>query len=117
MAKSTKIRQLILPVIALTAVILAGCNGSAHFRVDEMYCNNRINPIGVEGVPDLRWTVVSDRNGAAVSRYEIRIKDKETLKLEDLKTITFEAGRKYEWQVRVKDEKGNLIVGLSRIFP
>lgn len=114
MSKSTKIRQLIFPVLVLAVAILTGCNGAKHFGVDEMYCNNRINPVGVEGTPDLRWTVVSDRNGASVSGYEIRIKDKETvrledsktIRLEDLKTLTFEAGKKYEWQVRVKDEKG-----------
>lgn len=73
MAKSTKIRRLILPLLGVAAVLLSGCNGDKHFRVDEMYCNNRINPVGVEGTPDLRWTVQSDRNGAAVSGYEIRL--------------------------------------------
>jgi len=106
MAKIMKIRQLISPVLLIAAVSLTGCDKSSHLRVDQLYCNNRINPVGVEGKPEFRWTVVSDKNQAVVTGYEIRMKDYKTLRQEDYKTLRLEEGRKYEWQVRVKDEKG-----------
>ncbi|MCX6225763.1 MAG: family 78 glycoside hydrolase catalytic domain [Bacteroidia bacterium] len=88
------------------ALNLGGCISSGHFSVDQLYCNNRINPIGVDGIPEFRWTVVSDMNGAEVTGYEIRMGNKKTLSLEDVKTIRFDEGKRYEWQVRVKDQKG-----------
>ena len=114
MVKIIKIRQVTGTFLLIVAFILAGCTGSSHFRVGEMYTNNRINPIGVEGVPEFRWTVVSDRNGAEVSGYEIRLGDqetgrlgdKETGRLGDWDTLRLEEGRRYEWQVRVRDENG-----------
>jgi hypothetical protein len=60
----------------------------------------------VEGVPEFRWTVVSERNGALVTDYEILLEDVKTMRLEDVKTVRLEGGKRYEWQVRVKDEKG-----------
>ncbi len=104
-----------LPLLGAAAILIAGCNGDRHFRVDEMFCNNRINPVGVEGTPDLRWTMVSDVNGAKVTGYEIRMEDEKTFRqvdsktisLEDLKTMRLEEGKKYLWQVRVKDQDGN----------
>jgi len=115
MAKIIKIRQLPGPVLIVLAISLAACAGSSHLRIDQVYCNNRINPIGIEGTPEFRWTVVTDRNGAQVADYEIRIKDyktlrkeeKKTVRKEDVKTLRLEEGKKYEWQVRVKDQEGN----------
>jgi hypothetical protein len=106
MAKNMKIRQLIPQVLAIVLFGLAGCSGSSHFRVDQLFCNNRINPVGVEGTPEFRWTVVSDKNGTDVTGYEIRLGDQKIDRLDDVKTLTLEAGKRYEWQVRVRDEKG-----------
>ncbi len=106
MNKNIKIRQLLFPVLLIAAISLAGCGRSSHLQVDQLYCNNRINPVGVEGMPEFRWTLVSDRNGTQAGGYEIRMGDKKTLIEEDVKTLKLEEGRKYEWQVRVKDEKG-----------
>jgi len=102
-----KIRQIISPLLLIALVSLMGCAKSSHLRVDQLYCNNLINPVGVEGTPEFRWTVVSDKNHAVVAGYEIRLGEKKTIRLEDGKTLKLEAGRRYEWQVRVKDEEGN----------
>lgn len=114
MAKIMKIRQLIFAIILIVAVCLTGCGKTSHLRVDQLYCNNRIDPVGVEGMPELRWTVVSDVNGAAITGYEIKFEDLrslgqeevETITLEDIKSLKLEEGKEYEWKVRVKDELG-----------
>lgn len=99
-------QQLCFQVLIIIAIGLGGCNTSPNLRVDELYCNNRINPVGVEGIPEFRWTVVSDRNGAEVKDHEIRMGDKKTPGIEYVKSLRLEEGKKYEWQVRVRDEKG-----------
>jgi alpha-L-rhamnosidase len=106
MAKTIKIRQFTRLILWVMAFFLAGCKGTVHFEADQLYTNNRINPIGVEGPPEFSWTVVSGRNGASVSGYELRINDSEPLRIEDVKTLKLEPGKKHVWQVRVKDEKG-----------
>jgi hypothetical protein len=92
----------------LLAVGLAGC-GTPSFHVDRMLCNNLVNPVGVEGTPELTWTVASE-DEVSVTDYELRLIDirHETgdLRLEDLKTLRLEEGKRYEWQVRVKDQDG-----------
>jgi len=92
--------------ILMLSISLMGFGKSSHLRVDQVYCNNRINPIGVEGNPHFRWTVVSSANHTTVTGYEIRINN-HILKSEDLSMLSLESGKKYEWQVRVKDQTGN----------
>ncbi len=106
MAKNMKIRQHLPILLLITLIGLAGCAGSSSLKVDQLYCNNRINPIGIDGRPELRWTVLSDRNGAVVQDYELRMDDGPAIKLEDVEKLTLVEGRKYVWQVRVKDELG-----------
>jgi len=106
MPKNIKIRTLLLPALLMGAALLAGCGNSSHLLVDQLNCNNQINPIGVEGIPQLTWKVVSDRNGDAVSGVEIRVDDGDAIGPDDIKALKLEPGRKYEWQVRVKDVKG-----------
>jgi alpha-L-rhamnosidase len=106
MAKNRKIVHHLLQVILVATFSLTGCMNSSQVRIDQLYCNNRINPVGVDGPPRLHWTVVSERNGAKVAGYEIRVNGNGPLNLEDLAAMQLEEGRKYEWQVRVKDELG-----------
>lgn len=92
--------------VLLMAVCLTACVNSRHLNVNQIFCNNQVNPIGIVGPPEFRWTVVSDRNGAMVTGYEIKIGDTKGLSLDDIKTFKLQEGKKYEWQVRVKDENG-----------
>ena len=114
MAKIIKIRQFISPVLMILAVGLILYGKSTDLRVDQVFVNNRINPVGVEGQPEFRWTVVSRKNGSVAARHEIKIwgfktgrrEDNKTIRREDVKTLRLEEGKRYEWQVRVKDGKG-----------
>jgi alpha-L-rhamnosidase len=114
MAKIMKIRQLLVPVLLIGTLWLSGCGKSSQLQVDQVFCNNQINPVGVEGVPSLRWIVVSEKNGAEVIGEEIRWRLRENGKWgewiagskADQEKATFKSSTRYEWQVRVKDKDG-----------
>jgi alpha-L-rhamnosidase len=104
--KSRKLPE-ILPFIGIfAAILLTGCAHSTDLKVDGMWVDNRIEPIGVEAVPDFRWTVVSDRNDARVSGFQVRIDDRLYDSPEQLRRLSLEPARRYVWRVRVKDSAG-----------
>ena len=106
--KTYRSRLALAGIIVLSVISLAGCSAPG-FRPENLLCNNRVNPVGVEGAPVLTWTVGSDADVTIVD-YQLRMKDgrrkTEDIRLEDLRTRRLEEGKRYEWQVRVKDSNG-----------
>jgi len=99
-----KIRQLLVPLTLLAVFCLMGFGRYSHLRVEQLYCNNRINPVGVEGNPDFRWTIASDKNGTEIAGYELKFAGKAVKP--EFEILSLDAGKRYEWQVRLKDQTG-----------
>lgn len=97
----------------------------AQVKVGNLLTENLVNPLGVDALqPDLSWQLFSDKYNVMQSAYEIRVAETES----DLKSkpvwstgkiisdqsiyIPYKgeapgSGKKYYWQVRVWDNKGN----------
>jgi alpha-L-rhamnosidase len=56
------------------ALLIGGCNRSASLKIDQLWCNNRIDPVGIEGNPVFRWTLKNSKNPSVPSYYEIRLR-------------------------------------------
>jgi len=97
---------------------------SAQIQVEELLCENRINPIGIDNIqPKLTWVLSSTKRNKSQSAYRIQVSESENqfsghvvwdsdkinsnqsvkvpYKGPELKTL-----QKYYWRVKVWDESG-----------
>jgi len=106
---------MVLPVLA-----------KSHIRIDEAFCNNRINPIGVNSAElFFSWQMQSDQNGVTQSAYQLvissTIKKLNTDKFDVYNTEliasnqsiqvpyrgpTLQPARTYYWKIRVRGNDG-----------
>lgn len=95
-----------------------------NLTIEDLRCEYRVNPIGIDAErPRLSWKLVSGRRGAAQSAYRIRVETSnaagnvrpvwDTGRVHSNQSIhvpyegpELESTRRYFWQVRVWDEKG-----------
>lgn len=100
---------LLLPVLA-----------SGSFVVKELTCDYKVNPLGIDHLkPQLSWVLVSSEKNVLQSAYEIKVSLGQRAVWKTGKVISGEsvhipyegealqAGKKYAWQVRTWDNKGN----------
>jgi alpha-L-rhamnosidase len=108
--------------------ILANFACLAQVSVKDLLCENRTNPLGI-GVfqPQFAWQLISDQRGVVQKAYEMRISETAEDVGNDRKLFSktgkvytdqsvhipyngkpLQAGKKYFWQVRVWDNKGNV---------
>lgn len=107
--------------------ILASFSCLAQVSVSHLLCENRVDPLGIDiAQPQFTWQLVSDQRDVVQTAYEIRISENagdfgkegelvwNTGKVYSDQSVhipyqgrTLGSGRKYFWQVRVWDNKGN----------
>jgi len=106
---------------ALLILILTSCGLRPGLRIDGMWCNDQVDPVGIEGIPVFRWTLSSPVSGVEATYYEIVLEQEN-----DLKNFEWSSGKMpvgesvevlysgpdlepatgYEWKVRVWDAGG-----------
>ena len=109
------------------ASLLANFCCFAQINVQNLLCENKVNPLGIGIVqPQLTWMILSDQRNVVQTAYEIKVsEDIADFKKENkivwstgkifsdqsvhiaYKGKALQSGRKYFWQVRVWDNKGN----------
>ena len=119
------IRILIYVLLSLLAISLQAQNLS----VNNLTCEYRVNPLGVEASnPLLGWQLVSKQTNVMQTAYRILVADDESLLTKNIgnmwdskKTINsasiqvkyfgkmLQSAKKYFWKVMVWDNKGNAI--------
>lgn len=116
-----KLRLFFIPVIIIP--MLASCGSRSGLRVDQVWCNDLLDPVGIEGTPAFRWTVVSAKNGTEAVFYELEVEQEDDQESpvwstgmvpvsESVEVVysgpELEPARGYEWKVRVWDREGNV---------
>ncbi len=93
--------------------------GHSQIKIDQLLCDNRINPIGIDDRPQFTWELISGKRNVMQSAYEIRVGSSASM-LAKNKNIQWSSGKiqssqsvhvnyggtplesntKYFWQVR-----------------
>ncbi len=96
--------------------------GHSQIKIDQLLCDNRINPIGIDDRPQFTWELISGKRNVMQSAYEIRVGSSASM-LAKNKNIQWSSGKiqssqsvhvnyggtplesntKYFWQVRAWD--------------
>ncbi|MGA1978693.1 MAG: family 78 glycoside hydrolase catalytic domain [Bacteroidales bacterium] len=101
---------------SLILMLLTGCSHSDSLKITGLFCNNRVSPVGVEDVPVFRWQAEAMSEGAGVSEWELKLTTEgKTMIFNKIKEVEWvydgaplKTGRKYDWQVRLKDKMGKI---------
>jgi alpha-L-rhamnosidase len=111
----------------LSVILLTAFSSFSQLSVKTLLIENKTNPIGLDVTnPRLSWQLISDKRNVMQTAYEIRIggsvsdltKDKSPVwnsgKISSDSSVhvvykgnALQSGKKYYWQVRVWDNKGN----------
>lgn len=114
--------------IGLILVLLFSVCCFSQVTVKQLLCENRNNPIGLDiPKPQLSWQLVSANRNCMQTGYEIRVAEEaadlvkaknllwETGKVESDQSVhvsylgkSLLSGKKYYWQIKVWDNKGNV---------
>src|SRR3970040_676861 len=112
--------------LALLFILLFSAILHAQIKVENLLTENLVNPIGIDELqPNLSWQLSSEKYNVMQSGYELRVADNEgNLKSQPLwnsgkinsdqsihvsyKGKALISGKRYFWQVRVWDNKGNV---------
>ena len=112
--------------LALLFIFLFSTILHAQIKVENLLTENLVNPIGIDELqPNLSWQLSSEKYNVMQSGYELRVADNEgNLKSQPLwysgkinsdqsihvsyKGKALISGKRYFWQVRVWDNKGNV---------
>lgn len=105
--------------LLLFACTLCSFPSFAQLTVNKLLTENRSNPVGLDvTVPRFSWQLVSNARGVMQTAYEIKVREGKTVVWNSGKVqndssvhVTYKGGplagsRKYNWQVRVWDNKG-----------
>ncbi|MEP7230477.1 MAG: glycoside hydrolase family 78 protein [Ginsengibacter sp.] len=96
--------------------------GHSQIKIDQLLCDNRINPIGIDDRPQFTWELISGKRNVLQSAYEIRVGSNASM-LSKNKNVQWSSGKtqsdqsvhvnyggtplesntKYFWQVRAWD--------------
>lgn len=103
-------------VSAAALLFLAGCTQNNGIRITELYCNDRISPVGIEGSPVFRWMLVATPETMNLAGWELSLETGEVVSefsgTDGVEWIydrpPLEPGTRYEWKVRLKDKKGRM---------
>lgn len=107
--------------------VLANFCCLAQINVKNLLCENKVNPLGVGTMqPQLTWQIFSDQRNVMQTAYEIKVSENtqhfkgekelvwNTGKINSDQSVhipyngkALQSGKKYFWQVRVWDNKGN----------
>jgi len=118
------------------ASLLANFCCLAQTNVKNLLCENRVNPLGIGIVqPQLTWQIFSDQRNVVQTAYEIKVSENtqgfkkgenivwSTGKIYSDQSVhiayngkALQSGKKYFWQVRVWDNKGNTTGWSSTAF-
>jgi len=109
-------KVLILPLVTLFIL-----QSFAQFEVRNLLCDYRINPLGIDNkLPGFSWQLVSASRNIIQTDYEIKLRSGKELLWETGKVHSGQSvqvmytgkplnpGKKYNWQVRVWDNAGNV---------
>lgn len=101
-------------------LLLLPAFASGAFVIKELTCDYKVNPLGIDNLkPQLSWVLVSSEKNVLQSAYEIKVSLGErtvwkTGKITSSQSVhilyegeALQSGKKYSWQVRTWDNKGN----------
>jgi len=103
------------------------CFSKAQVKVEDLLTENRTNPVGVDILlPRFSWQIISDKRNTIQTAYEIRVSNSSSSLTQNKKIVwgpgrinsdssvhityqgpALESGKKYYWQVRIWDNKGD----------
>lgn len=108
-------------VMTLLMTLMAFFFSNGQLRVDQLTCENRIDPVGIDRIkPRFGWQLVSDRRGVMQGAYEIKVRSGKEVVWASGKQASGQShyiayagkdlasGEKYSWQVRVWDQEGTV---------
>jgi alpha-L-rhamnosidase len=104
----------LLGIVVLQIIVVVGYS---QIKVDQLLCENRINPIGLDNaLPHFTWTLISKKRNAMQAAYEIRVSNASkdlkwnSGKIQSARSVhvsyggaSLESDIKYFWQVKVWD--------------
>ena len=128
--------------IVLSSAMILGCGGGfpaaaaepsasgAAVQILGLKTNGLVNPLGIDSeTPVFNWKMMADRTGAKQTSYQIAVRDMNGNLMwdsgevisSDSTEIPYEGEglkpqTKYQWQVKVKDEQGNIWTSEENTF-